>query len=1015
MPDRIRLERETQNRVIRLFRNELGYDFLGDLSGQANRPVIPELLEQNLERRGYSPAHRSAALLQLTQAVDTTGVTPYQAGRRTYNLLRYGAQVSVAVGRPHETVRYIDWQNPEANDFAIAEEVTLLNGGANRRPDIVLYVNGIAVAVLELKRSAVAVGEGIRQQLSNQRDNPFFFSPVQLVLAGNDTQGLHYGTVGTPEQFFTRWKEGDSHVVAAEGSLLDTPLRQMCGKARLLDWMYDCVIFDGGIKKVPRPHQYFGLKAAQERLKQREGGVIWHTQGSGKSILMVMLAKWILQHNPAARVLVVTDREELDEQIAGVMRATGVVGKDAPSPRVASRRDFEAKLTSPGPQLLCALIHKFENDLEGPVPDVRGDFYVLVDECHRTQGGEMHRQMKRWLPGAVFVGFTGTPLLRRDRKTTNDIFGSYIHTYKFPEAVADHVVLDLKYEARDVPQELASQQAVDDWFERRTRGLSEYQKALLRRRWGTLEKVHSSEDRKQRIVRDICMDFDCRPRLSNERGTAMLVANSIYEACQYFRLFQHRMPGKCGLITSYEPAQADVSREPEGGMERLKFETYRDLVLGRDFRTTEAYETEMKRRFREEPANCRLLIVVGKLLTGFDAPSCTYVYLDTVLRDHTLFQAICRTNRLDGDDKDFGYVVDYRQQFHALQNAVAVYSSDEIEPSSGAPEDDNIHLKDWLEEGRKQLDAAREALKAHCEPVRPPRAVEDFLRCFCGDAESLELLDNTEDERLTFYKLVAAFTRAYARLAHDLDAAGYDAAEQAALKDEVTFYAEMCEAVKQFAGETLDLKPFEADMRHLIDTYISADVARTLGQVDRYSLVDLIVKTGIHDAIARRLNAVKTHKAVAEGVINNLRRSVDDRKDADPRFYERMSALLDDLLRQLRENAVSYEEFLRRAEELARQTAQGAAPDDGMPEGLAGNPAATLIYNNLEGLGGAGYACPEDGGERAALALRIDEALKTRAPANWRGNSVREKTVKGLLWEQLNNDEDATEALCAIL
>ena len=272
---RIRLERETQNRVIRLFQKGLGYAFLGDLSGQANRPILTERLERHLAGRGYAPAQIAAALRQLAQAAEIPlGVSLYQVNRRTYNLLRYGAQVAVDVGQAHETVQFIDWQHPDANDFAIAEEVTLRDGSAGRRPDLVLYCNGLAVAVLELKRSAVSVGEGIRQQLSNQKDNPFFFSTVQLVLAGNDSQGLHYGTVGTPEQFFTRWKEGDSHRITGSGSLLDTPLRQMFARERLLDWLYDCVIFDGGIKKVPRPHQYFGLKAAQERLRRREGGVI---------------------------------------------------------------------------------------------------------------------------------------------------------------------------------------------------------------------------------------------------------------------------------------------------------------------------------------------------------------------------------------------------------------------------------------------------------------------------------------------------------------------------------------------------------------------------------------------------------------------------------------------------------------------------------------------------------------------------------------------------------------------
>jgi type I restriction enzyme R subunit len=236
-------------------------------------------------------------------------------------------------------------------------------------------------------------------------------------------------------------------------------------------------------KKVPRPHQFFGVKAAQERIAKREGGVIWHTQGSGKSIVMVLLTKWILEHDPKARILVVTDRDELDKQIEGVMKNAGVIGSESPSPRITSRAEFVQKLGALTPRLLCALIHKFDvADLKGPPPPVQGRFYVFVDECHRTQGGDMNTQMKRWLEGAIFIGFTGTPLLRKDKRMTQDVFGTYIHTYKFHEGVADGVILDLKYEARDVPQRVTSRGAIDKWFEQKTKGLNNFQKAVLRKR-----------------------------------------------------------------------------------------------------------------------------------------------------------------------------------------------------------------------------------------------------------------------------------------------------------------------------------------------------------------------------------------------------------------------------------------------------------------------------------------------------------------------------------------------------
>jgi type I restriction enzyme R subunit len=436
--------------------------------------------------------------------------------------------------------------------------------------------------------------------------------------------------------------------------------------------------------------------------------------------------KWLLEHDPDARVLIVTDRDELDKQIEGVMKNAGVIGADSPSPRVTSRAELLQKLSTPNPRLLCALIHKFDLNLEGTAPPIHGRFYVFVDECHRTQGGEMNKQMKRWLEHAIFIGFTGTPLLRKDTQTTREVFGTYIHTYKFHEAVDDKVVLDLKYEARDVPQRLTSQKAIDKWFEQKTKGLNNFQKAVVRNRWATMEALMSSKERKDRIINNIIEDFSLKPRLNEDRGTALLVVASIYDACHYFRLFQNTSFGPyCGIITSYEPNHNAVSREPANSDERYKFDTYTRHVLKKG-QTTKQYEDEMKRRFIEEPANCKLLIVVSKLLTGFDAPSCTYIYLDNEMRDYTLFQAICRTNRLDGDDKPYGHIVDYKGLFEQVQNSIAVYNSDELAVDESG-DDGNVVLKDWRTEDKKQLDAARESLRYLCEPVAPPREMEQYV------------------------------------------------------------------------------------------------------------------------------------------------------------------------------------------------------------------------------------------------------------------------------------------------
>jgi type I restriction enzyme, R subunit len=1004
-------ERATQNRVIALFRDELHYRYLGNWQRRDGNSNIEEnVLTDYLTRSGYSTAQISKAIRTLRAEADNSSRGLYGNNKAVYSLLRYGVPVKIEAGKVTETVRLINWAEPLKNDFAIAEEVTL-HGNLERRPDIVLYVNGIAIGVLELKNSRVSIGDGIRQNCSNQRPefNAWFFSTVQFIFAGNDSEGLQYGTVGTEEKYFLKWKEDEQDNTRFK---LDKYLLKMCDKTRLIELMYDFVLFDGGSKKLPRVHQYFGLKAAQQHAYDRKGGIIWHTQGSGKSIVMVLLAKWILENNPNARIAVITDRDELDKQIEGVFTDAGEAIK-----RTGSGRDLMSQLSQPKPRLICSLVHKFGRrgvddfdefikELEAQPSQTVGEIFVFVDECHRTQSGKLHRVMKAIMPNAVFIGFTGTPLLKKDRQTSLEVFGGYIHTYKFSEAVEDEVVLDLVYEARDIDQRLGSEDRIDAWFEAKTKALNDWQKDELKKQWGTMQHVLSSRSRMERVVSDIVFDFGVRPRLNNNRGNAILVASSIYEACKYFTLFQKTVfRSRCAVVTSYNPQVRDITTEDTGAAtetdKEFIYNTYtellKDITPKPGMTKTETYEERVKELFKKEPANMKLLVVVNKLLTGFDAPTCTYLYIDKSMQDHDLFQAICRTNRLDGEDKEFGYIVDYKDLFKKVEYAIAVYTS-ELDHSAGGA-DPEVLIKDRLKKGRERLDNALETIALLCEPVDPPGGELEHIHYFCGNTEIPEDLAEREPRRVALYKATVALMRAYANIADELEAAGYGEADIRRIKQELDRYLKLREIIRRASGETLDLKAYEADMRHLIDTYIEADQPREISPFDNMTLLELIAKTGIANAIDNMPGGLKGSKeGVAETIENNVRSKIIKEHLADPAYYEKMSALLDEVITARKAKAVEYEEYLRQIAELAKRVEAGHAEE--MPERL-NTPGRRALYNNLN--------------QNEELAIKIDEVVKQVRPDGWRGHQARENEIKRALLPLLHNDVAEVERVFLII
>ena len=994
-------ERITQNRVVHFFQQQLGYRYLGDWQDRNdNKNIEHDILIAWLKKRGISDALINRTMRQLDTATALgEGKKLYYANKDVYRLLRYGVKDKEGAGELNQTVWLIDWHHPEANDFAIAEEV-YIKGENKKRPDIVLYINGIALGVLELKRSLVDVSEGIRQNLDNQKKDFIrnFFSTIQLVMAGNDTQGLRYGMIETPEKYYLEWKEELNHV---EGHNLDYHLGRMCNKQRFLQIIHDFIVFDAGVKKTCRHNQFFGIEAAKQRIAKREGGIIWHTQGSGKSLTMVWLAKWIRENVSDSRVLIVTDRTELDEQIEKVF--TGV---EEEIYRTKSGVDLVATLNQPTPWLMCSLVHKFgrssdaDDDaatnefieqLKQSMPKdfkAKGNVFVFVDECHRTQSGKLHEAMKAILPEAMFIGFTGTPLMKKDKQKSIEVFGSYIHTYKFDEAVADGVVLDLRYEARDIDQNISSQKKIDEWFEAKTRGLSRLAKTQLKQKWGTMQKVLSSKSRLQQIVNDILLDMETKPRLMDGHGNAILVCSSVYQACRAYEMFnQTNLAGKVAIVTSFQPTPASIKGEEtgEGLTEKLfKYDIYRKMLADYFEKTeeeaaslVEEFETSVKKRFIDEPSQMKLLIVVDKLLTGFDAPSASYLYIDKHMADHNLFQAICRVNRLDGDDKEYGYIVDYKDLFKSIDQAISDYTQEAFD---GYDKDDvEGLLKDRLQQAKLDLDTALEMVKALCEPVKAPRNTQDYIHYFCGESgHNQDELIEKEALRLALYQNVVKLIRAFANIANEMQEAGYNEQQIVTIRAEVIHFEKVRDEVKIASGDLLDMKRFEPAMRHLLDMYIRAEDSEVLMDFEELGLIELIVEKGTDALDALPKDIRNDEQAMAETIENNVRKTIIDENPVNPKYYEQMSVLLDELIELRRQKAIEYQEYLKRIRDLSSKIIRPEKSTSHYPSSMDSS-AKRALYDNF--------------GKDELLATKIDSVIRYTKKADWVGDKFKEREI----------------------
>lgn len=1046
MEIKVNSERAVQNRIIKLLHDYADYNYLGNFHDTENKPYIEEIVLKFLvERQGCKPGQAAEALRKLKDAVAMCSGkdTLYNANKEVYRLLRYPTSVSQGVGLPNTQVSLIDWQHPERNFFDIAEEVTVsrtTDDGQHRRPDVVIYVNGIAVAVIELKKASVSVTDGIKQQIRNQEDGQIapFFATAQLLMAGSESEGIYYGTALTTEKFYLHWKEptGANYSKPTRDpdpyetkfpptkfkNELDRTVLQMLEHERLLDFIYNCVVFDGGIKKVARPNQYFAIQAAKTRIREKENGIIWHSQGSGKSLTMVWLAQWILENIDGSRVVIITDRDELDKQITNGFKDAGHSPTRALSGEhlIKMLNGTNDKKNEPAqPDLVTTLLHKFGiagnpdeqtdkgNTLRGKrTPEqylqevaehlpsgfrAKGNIFVFVDECHRTQGGVLNQAMRKIMGDDIMlIGFTGTPLLKgdKDRLTSREAFGPWISTYKFDEAVEDGVVLDLRYEARSVDQVLENKEDFDKMFEHFTHGLTPVAKQRIQKRWGIMQNLFSSKERVNRIVAQIFKDFQLIPCLREGWGNAMLVADSIYQAFRFWDVFEQNdyFRGKTAVVTSYDGNDPALGSGFSGVLkteEEFKHDKFHQMV-GK--RTADAFEEFAKQEFIDHPGKMKILIVVDKLLTGFDAPSATYMYIDKEMRDHNLFQAICRVNRTNGERKQYGYIIDYKDLFNNIQGAIEDYTNGAFADYDKS--DVEGLLKNRVSEAKQDLDDALEKVARLSEPVAMPKTIDEFFDYFCYDQTKItdieeqkkQILAN-QQKREDFYDACCELVRRYVAIATQMQEAGYTEQESNDIYQKVKTYDELRTAIMHRCGDFVDLKTYDAEMRALLDDYVIAPRAVVLEKLDDFSFLDIIKidedpegGAFIHTTPEAEAE-LGGERGVAETMVSNTRRVINRKRETNPEEYRYFSEKIDRLLEEYQQKTLEYKDLLKQIVELSKEMRSHGATDPRINTELK-----QALFDNLN--------------KDTELALKVYTVIEANAQIGFRENPMRKKKLK---------------------
>ncbi|WP_276883169.1 type I restriction endonuclease subunit R [Campylobacter cuniculorum] len=895
-------EKILQNHCIELFK-KLGFKFLSSKEALSLRKnnhnvLLKDILKEKLKTLNdnkFAPETLERAIKDLDKPLDK-GLN--ETNKSITEYLLYPQSYPVEGKKKKEGLTYIDFEHPCNNDFHISAEFKVACHGSDktRRPDLVAFVNGIPLAVIELKKWGVDYDEAIEQILKEQKNGEIqnLYKFIQITLAGNGIEAK-YGTTGTPSKFYNVWEEEDeklkqwleTHITDRDISKLDETIAALFSKERFLKLLKHYIFFDKGVKKICRYPQFFATEKTLQRVETMQGdkrnGLIWHTQGSGKSLTMIMLTRLLKKRFEKSKIIVVTDRIDLDKQLSETFRGVAIDIKHA-----KNGKDLFKKLQS-GASVITTLVHKFEK-LDSREPLLDKNIFVLIDESHRTQWGGLHEAMRAVLPNACYIAFTGTPLTKAEKNSFVK-FGGEIHRYTINQALRDGAIVPLDYEGRFIPQEIEDKEGMESEFERMTKNLSLEAKEELKHKWSRFSKIASSEKRLECIVKDIDVDFKKKCGDASFKAGAMFATNSKYEATKYYELFKKNTALKVAYVIS-----SNEQEELEGGHKQYIAQIWKEIISNSQCVSDEAYIKKVCEEFKK--GDIELLIVVDKLLTGFDAPNALVLYIDKPLKEHNLLQAIARVNRVR-EGKNEGFIVDYRGLLGELDRALTQYSSlrdfepEDIQGAVFGIQDRIKEIRDsyeGLEEFFKEVEHKND-MQSYVNVITDAYKFNEFKNLFWNFAHSFGVALN----HAKIYELLDKDTiKTY--------------------KEKIKFYNELRAATQRQLHISADLKEYEVCMQNLLNQYINANGVNEIQKL-----------VGIFDAeFENEMQKIKDLSARADAMICATNAVIREKQESNPAFYETLTQEILKIIEEYKKGRINAEEKLKRAANIVQKSRQGS-------------------------------------------------------------------------------------------